>query len=151
MKNAASKSESLTIDNEILLGTVTEILSEGREVVLMTKGSSMLPFIRGERDSVVLKKFDSASVGDVVLAHLGCGHYVLHRVIAVDGERLTLMGDGNLFGTESCTQADVSGTAVEIIRPGGKRIEVTDKIWWRKLLPVRRWILAIYRRTWYRF
>ena len=143
--------KKIALPNDILLSEVTSLLKEGKDVIIPTKGNSMLPFIRGERDSVNLRLLGTLEEGDIVLAQIRPGVYVLHRVWALDGACVTLMGDGNLSGTESCTQADVSGTAVEIIRPGGKRIEVTDKIWWRKLLPVRRWILAIYRRTWYRF
>ena len=104
----------------------------------------MLPFIRGGRDSVVLQKKESVEVGDIVLIRLP-GRYVLHRVIALDGDKVTLMGDGNIAGTEECTRADIMGTAIEIgrgnraVKPGKGRI-------WRALKPFRRYILAIYRR-----
>ena len=44
--------EKRVIPNEILLGEVTSLLAEGQEVVLLTKGGSMMPFLRSERDSV---------------------------------------------------------------------------------------------------
>ena len=95
---------------------------------------------------LVLVKKDSVEVGDIVLARLPGPRYVLHRLIARDGDALTLMGDGNIAGTESCTVADIMGTAIEIGR--GRRTVIPGKgRWWRALKPFRRYILAIYRRV----
>lgn len=133
--------ENRTLPNEILLEEVGALLAEGREVTFTPKGTSMLPFIRGGRDSVTLKKLDSVAVGDIVLVRLGEGHYVLHRVIKREGDALEIMGDGNLAGTERCTVGDVMGTAVLVAgrRPTRGRI-------WRLLKPLRRYLLGIYRR-----
>ncbi len=133
------------VPNTIILEEAGALLNEGRSVRFTPLGSSMLPFIRGGKDSVVLLKKDSVEVGDIVLARLPGPRYVLHRVIAREADKLTLMGDGNVVGTESCTVADVMGTAVEIGR--GKRTIIPGKArWWMALKPFRRYILAIYRR-----
>lgn len=136
---------SLTVPNDILLEEVAAVLDEGREAVITPTGNSMLPFIRGGRDRVVLRRQDGMAAGDIVLARIG-GRYVLHRVLGVSGTHLTLMGDGNIRGTESCTASDVIGTVVEIIRPDGRRCSPGKGRVWRALKPVRRYILAIYRR-----
>lgn len=136
---------SLTVPNDILLEEVAAVLDEGREAVITPTGNSMLPFIRGGRDRVVLRRQDGMAAGDIVLARIG-GRYVLHRVLGVSGTHLTLMGDGNIRGTESCTASDVIGTVVEIIRPDGRRCSPGNGRVWRALKPVRRYILAIYRR-----
>jgi hypothetical protein len=133
------------VANEVLLEDAAALMNEGREVTLKPLGCSMLPFIRGGRDSVRLKKLPDVAVGDMLLVRLEGPRYVLHRLIAVDGDRLTLMGDGNLAGTETCTKADVLGTVVAIER--GKRVvKPGNGLWWRRLKPFRRYILAIYRR-----
>jgi hypothetical protein len=133
------------VANEVLLEDAAALMNEGREVTLKPLGCSMLPFIRGGRDSVRLKKMPDVAVGDMLLVRLEGPRYVLHRLIAVDGDRLTLMGDGNLAGTETCTKADVLGTVVAIER--GKRVvKPGNGLWWRRLKPFRRYILAIYRR-----
>ena len=80
------------LPNDILLGEVTALLREGRDAVIIPKGSSMLPTIRGDRDRVTLRRQEEVRDGDIVLVHTG-GRYILHRVIAVDGDALTLMGD----------------------------------------------------------
>jgi hypothetical protein len=134
-----------TIPNEILLGEVAAVLREGREAVITPTGNSMLPFIRGGRDRVTLRACADLAVGDIVLACFG-GRYILHRVIACDGEAVTLMGDGNLVGTERGARADVLGTVTEIIRPSGRRVRPGKGRLWRALKPVRRYLLAIYRR-----
>ncbi|MBQ9451645.1 MAG: S24/S26 family peptidase [Bacteroidales bacterium] len=136
---------SLTVPNDILLEEVAAVLDEGREAVITPTGNSMLPFIRGGRDRVVLRRQDGMAAGDIVLARIG-GRYVLHRVLGVSGTHLTLMGDGNIRGTESCMASDVIGTVVEIIRPDGRRCSPGKGRVWRALKPVRRYILAIYRR-----
>ena len=133
------------IPNDILLGEVAALLREGREAVITPTGNSMLPFIRGGVDRVVLRRTDDVTVGDVTLVHTG-GRYILHRVIARDGDALTLMGDGNLQGTESCTTAEVVGTVTGIIRPSGKESKPGKGRLWRSLKPLRRYLLAIYRR-----
>lgn len=133
------------VANEVLLEDAAALMNEGREVTLKPLGCSMLPFIRGGRDSVRMKKMPDVAVGDMLLVRLEGPRYVLHRLIAVDGDRLTLMGDGNLAGTETCTKADVLGTVVAIER-GSRVVKPGNGLWWRRLKPFRRYILAIYRR-----
>ena len=133
------------VANEVLLEEAAALMNEGREVTIKPLGNSMLPFIRGGRDSVRLKKMPSVAVGDMLLVRLPGPRYVLHRLISMDGDRLTLMGDGNLVGTESCTVADVMGTVTAIER-GSRVVKPGNGRWWRMLKPFRRYILAIYRR-----
>ncbi len=133
-----------TVANEILLEEAAALMLEGREVTFTPLGNSMLPFIRGGKDAVRLRKNPSVAIGDVILVRLP-GRYVLHRLIHMDGDRLTLMGDGNIAGTETCTTGDVLGTVTAILRDG-KEIIPGDGRFWRRLLPIRRYILAIYRR-----
>lgn len=140
------EAEVKVVPNEILLDAVSKLLSDGRSVIIRTKGSSMLPFVRGGRDSVRLSRHPDISVGDIVLAHLGNDKYVLHRVFSIDGDKVTLMGDGNLKGTELCRISDVCGTVDGIIRPGGKEKVPGDGALWRKLLPFRRYLVAFYRK-----
>lgn len=127
------------IPNAIMLGEVSRMLQEGHSVVISTKGASMSPFIRGERDSVELLREPKVEVGDIVLAQIAPGHYVLHRVHALDSENVTLKGDGNLDGTENCSVGDICGTAVAILRRGNRRIDCKAPCWKRRF---RRWVSA---------
>lgn len=146
------KVNKLVLPNSVMLGEVKSFLQEGKDVIIPTKGNSMLPFIRGERDSVNLRKLQDIAVGDIVLAEIREGQYVLHRVFGIDGDLVTLMGDGNLRGVERCSRDRIAGTAVEILRNGEKRVDcrspraLRQARIWRRLMPLRRIILGFYRR-----
>lgn len=133
------------LPNDILLSHAGEFLSEGREVILQAKGNSMLPFIRDGRDSVALRRCEDPQIGDIVLVRLP-GRYVMHRIISREGDIYTMMGDGNIRGTESFRKEDVLGKVTKIIRDNGKEVQPGNGRLWRSLLPVRRWLLAICRR-----
>lgn len=136
------------LSNDLLLGEVERLLAEGRDVVLVPKGRSMLPFIRGGTDKVLLRKPSAIelSVGDIVLARKSEGQYVMHRIIAVADARITLMGDGNLHGTEVIERKNIVGKVVEIITPTGQHHKPSRGWLWRKLLPIRKYLLKIYRK-----
>lgn len=138
-------------DREII-DEVLRLVDEGVSVTLPVGGRSMLPFIVGGRDSVILRKARRIAVGDVVLAWVEGRRYVLHRVIDIDGSRATLMGDGNIAGTERCPVGDIKALATHVVKGNGKTHSLYDRHSqfsvgiWRKLLPVRRYLLAIYKR-----
>ncbi len=141
----------VTVANKELLPGVAKLLSEGNSVTIKAKGNSMLPFIVGDRDSVVLQKKDTFAIGDIVLAEIAPRLFVLHRIVEIDGDNIVLMGDGNLSGREGCIRENVCGHAIFILHKE-KQIDCNSngeqrkaRIW-AKLLPVRRYLLAIYRR-----
>ena len=143
-----------TLANNVVIKETIGLLQEGRRVVLSVKGNSMLPFIIGGKESVELVSPQSPlKIGDVVLAWVDGTHYVIHRIIGIDGNQVSLMGDGNIKGVELCTKDEVAAIAEYVVSPKGKRRYLYTKgrvrfaRLWRKMLPVRRWILAIYRRT----
>lgn len=141
----------MIVDNRILLASVCGMLAEGKDVELLAKGCSMLPFIVGGKDSVLLRS-EEWGVGDAVLARLPNGQFVLHRVQSIDGEEVTLKGDGNLKGVERCRKGDVAGRVVQVLK-GRKTVDALDPAYKRK---VTRWnakpyfwrrvVLAIKRR-----
>ncbi len=127
---------------------VESFLKEGKEVRITPKGDSMRPFIIGGRDSVVLTSLSrSPEVGDIVLAMVK-GRYIMHRVIMVEGSRLTLMGDGNVKGTERCVVDDVKGIVSEIHKESGRRVKPGKGRIWRLLLPIRKVLVVIHKRIW---
>lgn len=138
------------ISNEELIPEVIKLLSEGNTVTIRAKGNSMLPFIIGGRDSVALQKKETFVIGDIVMAEISPKLFILHRILKIEGEKITLMGDGNLSGVEVCCKEKICGHAIRIIH-NGKRIDCNSKgerfkaRIWRKILPVRRYLLFIYR------
>ena len=143
--------DKITLPNEIFFAEVVDLVRQGRAVTISAKGASMYPFIRPSRDRVVLSAPDRVVVGDIVLALLDSGHYVLHRVLSIDGETLRLMGDGNICSGEQCEMKDILAKATHIVR-GGKQVSTASSReramarLWRMLLPVRRYLLFILRR-----
>ncbi|MGZ4199740.1 MAG: signal peptidase I [Thermoleophilia bacterium] len=77
---------------------------------VITKGSSMQPLIQ-QGDLVVLRRHSSYQVGDVVGYHNSALHHVvLHRIIAVNGDKLTMKGDNNNFvDSQHPAMSDVVG------------------------------------------
>lgn len=138
------------LPNDAWLGEVSQMLREGKPYAIYVKGYSMRPFIEHMRDRVFLEKRDTYNVGDAVLAQIVPGHYVLHRIIEKRGDHLTLQGDGNVHGTERCLEEDVSGVVTQYIRPQ-RTIPADDPRLvrrirlWRKLRPIRRFLLFIYK------
>lgn len=138
------------LPNDVWLGEVSQMLREGKPYAIYVKGYSMRPFIEHTRDRVFLEKRDSYSVGDAVLAQIAPGHYVLHRIIDKQGDILILQGDGNIDQVEYCKEGDVSGVVTQYIRPN-RIIPADDKKLvrrirlWRRLRPIRRYLLFIYK------
>jgi len=143
-----------TMYGDNLIHESIALLQEGRRVVLAVKGTSMHPFIIGGKESVELVRPQSPlKVGDVVLAWINGTHFAVHRIVGIEGDEVSLMGDGNVNGIEHCLTDDVAALAEYVIAPDGKRRYLYTKKrlrfarLWQKLLPMRRWLLAIYRRT----
>lgn len=138
-------------DNEIIEEAI-RLVREGVSVTLPVNGNSMLPFIIGGKESVILQGPGLIDVGDVVLAWVDGCRYVVHRIIRINGDRVTLMGDGNLAGTEHCTLNDIKAIATHVVDAKERTHYLYNrwrksaaKIWFR-LRPMRRYLLAIYRR-----
>jgi hypothetical protein len=86
-----------------------------------------------------------------VLALVDGGVYVLHRIIRVEGEEIWLRGDGCLRrSVEHSSRERVAGRAVRFVR-NGREIdcysegELRKLRLWNRLLPIRRYLLAVYR------
>ena len=139
------------IPNRKLVGYIKQLIEAGRRVTFCPKGQSMWPFIRGGRDNVILMAPGILRRGDILLAEIRPGSYVLHRLIRQEGEQLFLMGDGNVRAIEPCTQAQVIAKVATLIRDG-RYIDCDGRVfrrysfWWMKLAPVRRYLLGIGRR-----
>lgn len=138
--------------DEVIIEEAIRMVGEGVSVTFPVRGFSMLPFILGGRDSVILQRPGNLRVGDVVLAWVEGERYVVHRIIQIAGERVTLMGDGNIAGVEHCRLSDVKAIATHVVKPSGRHRSLQSvwmmraARWWFAVRPVRRYILGIYRR-----
>lgn len=147
----------MELPNHILLGAVRDTIREGHTATIVVKGWSMRPFLEHQRDKVILDTPAGATTDDAVLAEITPGTYVLHRIIDIksatgnpDMDEITLMGDGNIQGTEQCLRKDICGKVTHYVRPN-RIISASDPKLikdirlWRRFLPIRRYLLIIYK------
>lgn len=139
--------KTLKIANDLLLPEVVRLLDEGHSVTLPLRGYSMRPFLEDGRDKALLKHPEKIEVGDAVLAEIAPRRYVLHRIVGIAGDKVTLRGDGNL-ATEHCLLSDIKATATGFYRKGRQQLDSTSgrkwriySWWWTRLLPIRRYLL----------
>lgn len=108
--------------------TMEEQLSQGRLVLVRTKGVSMQPLLyEGQSHVIVGPAPAELAVGDLALARLPDGRYLLHRVIGKDEAFYYTRGD-NCYSREAIPRSQVVGVAVEIARRG-RRISMTGRIY----------------------
>ncbi len=119
--------------NEVLIPAIRSLIEEGHTATFCVRGNSMRPFLHSDCDSVVLTavREEDLRVGDAILAEVSPQRYVLHRLVQRRGDRLTLRGDGNAYGTETCRTSDVIGRVATFIR-GRKKCSLSVSSWqWR--------------------
>ncbi len=140
------------MSNAELFPYLISLMEQGHTVSIRLKGYSMRPFLEHNRDSAILRKATDVITGEPVLAEISEGHFVLHRIVKVDGEEVTLLGDGNLT-PEHCRTCDVKAQVVGFYRKGRDTLDTLGgRKWrayswvWMRLRPLRRWLLAFYRR-----
>ena len=145
----------MILNNDTFFADVLRVLAEGKRVTIPVKGFSMLPFIRGSKDLVVLEKASGdLKADDIVLFHLGPadgGRYVMHRILSVDGDKVDIMGDGVPKNHEHVRKNQILAKAVTILRSGKRPVDPYSPgqlrlvHFWQRLRPVRRYLLFIYR------
>ena len=131
-----------TLDNDTYFSLVLDLLARGKSVRLRIRGESMTPFFP-EGTVVTLHPCRPQDLrrGIPVLARTTRGDYVFHRILRCGDARLILQGDGNLQGTETALPTRV------FARAECGTIHRTAALLWQTARPVRRYLLALYRRA----
>ena len=147
--------DKMVVNNDAFFADVLKVLDQGRQVTIPVKGYSMLPFIRGSKDLVVLEKAgDDLKADDIVLFHVGPddgGRYVMHRILSIDGDAVDIMGDGVPENHEHVRRRQILAKAVEILRDGKRSVDPYSPRqlrlvhFWQRIRPLRRYLLFIYR------
>ena len=120
--------------NEKQVNTLEDLLARDGRLVYKTKGVSMEPMLRQNRDLVVIRiPISRLRKYDVALYRRG-GDYVLHRVIEAGEKEYRIRGD-NTYVTETVPDSAVIGV-LTAFRRKGRYHEVTEK---RYRLYVRLW------------
>ena len=141
----------MVVHNDEFFAQVLARLDEGLTATIPVKGYSMLPFIRGGKDLVVLEKASGDIVkDDIVLFHYG-GRYVMHRVLRAEGGKFDIQGDGVWLGHEYPVREQILARAISILRAGKKPVDPYTPGQlrlvhaWQRMGRLRRYILFIYR------
>lgn len=130
-----------SIGNRELFAVVRDSLLEGESVAVSVRGESMLPFFRSG-STITLRPVRKEDIRKYSVVMADAGHaFVVHRIIQVEGDMVTLLGDGNYIGTEQVLRDNIYG----VVDCSALHIFFA-KIWlWMR--PVRRWPLAFFRRV----
>lgn len=99
------------------MSTFEEVLDRDGRLVYRTKGRSMLPMLRQDKDLVIIEPH-GARLKPMDVALYKCGsRYVLHRVIRVGDGHYLIRGD-NTFSLETVPDGAVLGVLTGFQRNG---------------------------------
>lgn len=114
--NAMKRTVPVYLDE--IIDLVKQQIKDGGSVKFRTRGSSMMPLLVSDRDSVILAKPLHLKRGDVILFEKPQGGYVLHRIRCVDGQTLITRGDANNQDDAPISADCVIGVATAFERNG---------------------------------
>ena len=126
-----------------------QFIAENGFLIVHPVGSSMLPLLRGGKDTVELAAAEEIKCGDVVWYRRADGSYILHRVVEVDGDSLALCGDWQTVPERAVQRADVLGVMRGFYR--GERYVSVENIRYRaysaiwRSMVLRRAVKKLYR------
>ncbi len=141
----------MIVPNDILFSNVKDAIREGKDVKIVAKGNSMLPFIR-TGDTVVLTKPHRLRTGMIVLVEPQDGIYILHRIVRLMENDMFLYGDGNLGNKELVPYSSVIAI-VKMVKRGALEINYNSLLWkinswlWPKNKFLRKYTLKIYGKS----
>ena len=131
------------------MNTFEEVLAKDGKLVYKTKGCSMLPLLRQDKDLVIIETPSSRLKAlDVALYKRG-SNYILHRVIRVEDGYYLIRGD-NTYMPESVPDTAVIGILTGFQR-NGKEVSVSNRLYrlysriWNILYPLRFFCVCIRR------
>ena len=117
-----SGARPLRVERAEMVALVRDVVGVGGALRVRAPGGSMLPTIpRGALVRIAGVPQRGIARGDIVLALTADGEPVLHRVIDVDGETLTVRGDAALAPDPPTPVSRVIGVATHVAHLGVER------------------------------
>lgn len=142
--------EHRKIDTSLWINELSEILKADKNVPLNVTGNSMLPFLKENRDKVILTKFASpAKKGDILLLKRPDGSYILHRATKVIDNKIWLTGDFQSV-TEGPFDDSLVIAKVIKVRRNNKWYNKNSHLWqfyskiWIRTVKYRKYLTSIY-------
>ena len=113
------------------MNEISKLISEERTVTLTAKGYSMNPFIVHMQDQLTLGPWKDEDIrkGAVVLVKDDRGNFLVHRIIDRRGDKILLMGDGNIGIQETASVTNIIGIMTAVTKK--KRSYPTNGLIWR--------------------
>lgn len=107
---------------------IKEVVERGGEFSFVSKGTSMLPMLRDNKDTIVLAKAQlPLKKYDIPLYRRKNGSFVLHRVVGFDKDGGYIMcGDNQFVKEHGIHNKDIVAVLKAYIKDG-KRIECSDE------------------------
>ncbi len=123
--------KNITLTMQELMPLVMEELNNGKEVMLTVKGVSMMPFLRHNKDSIILTALNERTirVGDLVMFQRANGSYAMHRVCRKhpDGS-LDIVGDAQVQCDTNIPYDSLRAYVPRVVK-NGKEISCEKGLW----------------------
>ncbi|MBH1939379.1 S26 family signal peptidase [Mobilitalea sibirica] len=142
------------IEFKTLYPFVKEIIDFGKHIRITVTGMSMYPFLRSNKDSVVLKATEYSNIrkGDIVLVQMDSKQYILHRIVRRKKHFFYMCGDAQTVSEGPIRKDQIIAKVIHVWREG-RCISCSNLYWrilsfnWILLFPFRRFIIMTYCRV----
>ncbi len=141
----------ITISLKEIYPIIKEKIESNGIVRLPITGTSMLPLLVWDRDSVEIVKCHKPEKCDIIFYRRDDGQFVLHRIVGKDENGYILCGDNQWVKEYNIQNRHIIGVVSSIIRKN-KQFAVTKLSYriysklWVGILPIRRYVLVASRK-----
>lgn len=139
------------VDGDTLIQAIRSELAAGGHFTLTVTGSSMEPFLHNGSSHVLLKRPEELRRWQVVFYRRDNGRYILHRIVRIRGDEVTVCGDAQQQ-PERIHRDQILAAAVWIcekdndwVEWGSFRHQFRSALW-HFLRPLRPYLLRLLRR-----
>lgn len=136
------------LSTDEMLTMLHEQFAQGSGFSIVVRGTSMVPFLRSGKDSVVLVPLrEEPRVGQILLFRDG-QRLILHRLIRKENDRYVMNGDGQ-EKLEVIRREQVEAVVSQVVRRSGRRISCDSPGFrlvsslWRVTRPFRHWLIPL--------
>lgn len=138
-----------------VLDNIENITDIGNCFTMSVTGYSMLPLLGHKGDKIVIRRTSPTEdiSHRIAMFRNANRHIVVHRVVSIVNDIVTLQGDGNPKQRERCKRNEIIGIVERVIRRNGKEVDCTtrcwrlrEQLWLTQPRFVRSYALAIIRR-----
>lgn len=143
-----------SFDTKSYLDMVKGLVQEGNDVSVRISGSSMSPFLAGQRDIILISPITCPlKRGDMALFQRTTGQYVMHRIRYVrkkkGREQYYFIGDAQIHTEGPIERNQICGIITAVQRKGkwwkpGSFWWEFFRVVWLRMIPLRRPMMNIY-------